>query len=721
MSEQPNWVAQIAVPVPMPQTFDYAAPTDQPLPPVGSRVLVPFGARQLVGLVLGHGDSQTPPKKLKAIKAVLDESLIDEDLLAMHRWACRYYAYPAGDAIQLLLPTVLRRSQPFRPPQPDGFQITNLGQSADVSRAPAKRQALTHLAKGPQRREDLLAEGIRSATLKSLLDNGWIESINVGACQAPKPGPELNAEQRVAVEVIAEALGRFQPFLLAGVTGSGKTEVYLQLAAQALERGAQVLIMIPEIGLTSQLIGRVESRLGQKAWIYHSDLSEGERLRGWQAARSGEARLVIGTRSAVFLPFQKLGLIVVDEEHDASYKQIDGARYQGRDLAVWRAKYRGCPIVLGSATPSLESLNNVEAGRYELLKLVERATDAPQPQWRIIDQRRQNEGLSPELIELIKKHLEQSGQVLIYRNRRGYAPVVMCQACGWQADCHRCSAHLTMHHSASRLQCHHCGHQAPMPLRCPECEDPNLVPLGAGTERLEATLSSLFPDTPVYRVDRDAMSGRYDFENLLEEVREGGPCILVGTQMLAKGHHLPKVTLAVVLDVDQALFSGDFRAPERLGQVIYQVAGRAGRERSLSGQPSQFVLQTRHPEHGLLSELRQGGYLGFAKRLLSERQQAGLPPSEGLVLLRAEAHQPEAAVSFLKAAQKPLTQAGLMAQGPIASIMPKRGGYWRYQLWLQAPSRAQLIEGVSREWMNLYQLPSAKKVRWHMDVDPTEL
>lgn len=705
----------------MPQTFDYLPPKGGVIPPIGSRVLVPFGARQLIGLVLGHSPSQAPSTKLKAIQSVLDESLIDEDLLAMHEWACRYYAYPTGESVSLLLPTALRRVAPFRPPKPNGFAITELGRDANVSRAPAQQAALALLLDGAKTKEELHAKGIQTTTLKTLTDKAWIEPTTIERDRVCIPGPPLSDEQQKAYAAVRQSMGEFKSFLLAGVTGSGKTEVYLQLALDVLASGGQVLIMIPEIGLTAQLIERVESRLGTQAWVYHSDLSEGERLLCWQAARSGLAKVVIGTRSSVFLPFHQLGLLVVDEEHDASFKQIDGARYHGRDLAVWRARHRACPIVLGSATPSLESINNADQGRYELLTLTERATDAPQPSWRIVDQRKQDDGLSDELINLIQKHLADEGQVLLYRNRRGYAPVVMCQSCGWQADCHRCSAHLTLHHSQSLLQCHHCGHQTRLPARCPSCEDPKLKPLGAGTERLEHVLGELFPDHPVHRVDRDAMSGRYDFETLLRQVRDGGPCILVGTQMLAKGHHLPKVTLAAVLDVDQALFSGDFRAPERLGQVVYQVAGRAGRELRASGKPAQFVLQTRHPEHALLMALRQGGYLGFARQLLKERQQAGLPPSEGLVLLRAEAHQPEAVVSFLQAAQKPLAQMGLQVAGPIPSIMPKRGGYWRYQLWLQSASRAQLIEAVSSAYPRLYELPSAKKVRWHIDVDPTEL
>ena len=714
-------VAQVAVSVPLPKTFDYLPPKNEALPPIGSRVQVPFGRRALVGLVLGHTEPTTPKDKLKRIEAVLDVSLIDHELLAMHAWASRYYAYPPGECVELLLPPPLRRAKPFRPSPPNGYQLTDLGEEVAPNRAPAQCKALEALRGTAKSRAELLDLGISPATLKALETKGWIEPIQLYHSLQKTPGPMLNAEQRAAVNQIERSLETFGAYLLAGITGSGKTEVYLQLGASLLSQHKQVLIMVPEIGLSPQLIRRVESRLGVQADVYHSDLSEGERLACWQACRSGQAQIIIGTRSAVFLPFKDLGLVVVDEEHDASFKQIEGARYHARDLAVWRAKHRNVPIILGSATPSLESLNNVSLGRYELLKLTERAGNAPEPRWRIVDQRGEQDGLSPALLERMEAHLKRGQQVLLYRNRRGFAPVLMCQACGWQADCHRCSAHMTLHQTQAKLQCHHCGHQTPKPPRCPSCSDPNLIALGAGTERLETVLKSHFPTTAVHRVDRDVMTGRYDFEDLLAAVKAGGPCILVGTQMLAKGHHLPKVTLAAVLDVDQALFSGDFRAPERLGQVVYQVAGRAGRTVDDHQPAAEFVLQTRHPEHGLLAELAHGDYLSFAQRLLAERQSAGLPPAEALVLLRAEAHAGEQALQFLYDAKEMLRQTGLDVQGPIASIMAKRGGYWRYQLWLQAPSRAQLIETMARTWMGLYQLKSASKVRWHVDVDPTEL
>jgi len=717
-------IARVAVPVPLPTCFDFLAPSDsstpQSLPPLGSRVVVPFGRRRLIGLVLAHGPASTPIERLKPIEQVLDEALVPEAMLSLHAWCSRYYAYPPGEAVNLLLPAVLRRIKPFRMPPAEALRLTSAGHDAEAKRAPKQALVLEALAEGAKTRAALIELGVSQAVLNQLEAKGWVE-----ACQRPppppQPGPELNADQRRAVAAILAQRHHFAVSLLAGVTGSGKTEVYLRAAQRVVQRGRQVLMLIPEIGLSAQLIRRIEARLGEVAWVYHSSLSAGERLACWHAAANGQAKVIVGTRSAAFLPLRDVGLIIVDEEHDASFKQQDGARYHGRDVAVLRARHHDVPIVLGSATPSLESLNNVEAGRYTLLTLPQRAGAAKPPDWQVLDVRGDRAPIAPTLMQAIDRHLKAGGQVLLYRNRRGFAPVLMCPACGWQADCHHCSAHMTWHQQPQRLQCHHCGAGAPTPRRCPACGEPSLLPLGAGTERLEQDLKAAFPDTPVHRVDRDQLSGREDFDRLLDEVRQGQPCILVGTQMLAKGHHLPGVTLAAVLDVDQSLFSSDFRAPERLGQIICQVAGRAGR----GDQPGTFVLQTRHPEHGLLDLLRQSQYLDYARALLTERHEAGLPPGQSLALIRAEAHQVESVVAFLQAAAKLFRQsgsaAGLQVAGPIAAIMMRRGGYWRQQLWLQATQRAQLVEALSQALPALHALPSARRVRWHVDMDPLEL
>lgn len=686
------------------------------MPAAGSRVLVPFGPRRLVGLVIRQTTS-TQGRSLKPIEAVLDDGLIDHKLLDLARWCCHYYCFPPGELVSLLLPTALRRSRAFRPQAPEGWALTPAGRDADLSRAPRKRELRDLLSEGPATRQRLDDQAFSAALIREMHQAGWIEAAQVEERRAPRPGPDLNPEQRRAAARLLQARGRFEAFLLAGITGSGKTEVYLRVARRLLRRGGQILVLVPEIGLTPQLVRRFEARLGLRAWTYHSGLSEGERLACWQAAKSGRARLVIGTRSSVFLPLPDLALIVVDEEHDASFKQQDGARYQGRDVAVLRARGQGIPIVLGSATPSLESLANACSGRYELLELSRRAGSAVEPRWHVVDQRGCEGPLHPELLVQIQHHLDQKGQVLLYRNRRGYAPVLMCNACGWSADCDRCSAHMTWHQSDARLQCHHCGASRAQPRRCPDCGDPNLKPLGAGTERLEALLKERFPDTPVYRVDRDQLSGKHDFQALIEEVLAGGPCILVGTQMLAKGHHLPQVTLAAVLDTDAALFSSDFRAPERLGQAVHQVAGRAGR----AERPGAFYLQTHHPEHALLGALLRQGYLAYAQQLLAERQQADLPPATGLALIRAEAHQTQSPKRFLHDAGAVIRAPGLTVAGPLPAILSRRGGYWRFQLWVQASDRRLLAERLGACLESLHSLPSARQVRWHVDMDAVEL
>jgi primosomal protein N' (replication factor Y) (superfamily II helicase) len=710
--------ARVVVAVPLPRPFDYLPPAGESLPPAGSRVLVPFGRRRLVGIVTGSGSvPDDSGVALKPIERVLDSQALPADLLELADWCSRYYGFAPGEAVHLLLPGALRRVQPFRPSPPACLALSEAGQAADLARAPRQAQVQQRLAAGAVERAELLEAGVSSAILRRMLDAGLIEAVDRLATVEAVPGPALSTEQRHAVAAILNERNRFAALLLAGITGSGKTEVYLSAARRMLARDRQVLILIPEIGLTAQLVRRIESRLGFPAHVYHSGLSEGERLACWQAARDGSARVIVGTRSAVFLPLSRPGLIVVDEEHDASYKQTEGARYHGRDVAVMRARRLNIPVVLGSATPSLESLHNAGQERYRLLELTERAGAAQLPRWRIVDARGRGGSLDSELVNSVRRHLEEGGQVLIYRNRRGYAPVLMCAECGWSADCRRCDAHMTWHQVNASLQCHHCGSHHRAPPRCPECGSPELLALGAGTERLEDQLRRAFADVPVHRVDRDSMTGRHDFDELLASVRVGEPCILVGTQMLAKGHHLPGVTLAAVLDVDQALFSADFRAPERLGQVVCQVAGRAGR----GERPGEFLLLTRHPEHPLLSELARGDYLSFARKLLAERQAAELPPASALALLRAEAHQPDAARDFLKQASGLLRSKRLEVIGPLPAIMTRRSGYWRFQLWLQAAERATLASHLAARFEALHELPAARKVRWHLDMDAIEL
>ncbi|MEM1080273.1 MAG: primosomal protein N' [Pseudomonadota bacterium] len=714
----PPTIVQVALPVPLPGLFDYTIPDVlQPIAP-GDRVLVPFGRRRLVGIVVRCIDqSDLPGDALKPLLERLGAHELPDELLALLCWTVRYYAAPVGELVALGLPPALRRARTPRSAPPAWIELTEAGRSLALKRAPKQRQLQTILLEGPAARADLLERGFSTALLRQWRTNQWARES-----ERPLPdrqlGPELNDAQAQAVSCIREALGRYQAFLLAGVTGSGKTEVYLQAALPALNKGRQVLLLLPEIGLTTQTVRRIEARLGQPAWVYHSGLSEGERLATWQAARSGRARVLVGTRSALFLPLQEPGLIVVDEEHDGSYKQFDGVRYSARDVAIKRAAMLGIPIVLGSATPSLESVANADAGRYRLLQLPQRVTNLAMPEWMVEDTRgdRAEAGLSAALLDRIERRLELGEQVLIYRNRRGYAPVMMCNECGWQADCPDCAAHLTFHRARRQLRCHHCSWVSRAPNRCPQCQSPALEALGAGTERVEDRLRQLLADVPILRIDRDQVQRRDQFEQLMDQVAEGQPCVIVGTQMIAKGHHWPAIGLAVVLDADQSLFSADFRGPERLAQTLFQVSGRAGR-----AQPGEFILQTRQPDHPLIIRILESDYLSIARWLLAERVEAGLPPAGALAMIRAEARQADHAQRFLTRAAGLIDSADVQVSGPLPALLQRRAGYWRYQLWLRSAERSALLTAMHDLPCRISQLDGARGVRWHVDMDPQDL
>jgi primosomal protein N' (replication factor Y) len=534
-------------------------------------------------------------------------------------------------------------------------------------------------------------------------------------------GPILLPEQGDAVERVAAAARDYAAFLLEGVTGSGKTEVYLRLTEEALGRGRAVLVLVPEIGLTPQLVGRFRERFAAPLAVLHSALTDSERLAAWRAAWSGQARIVLGTRSAVFAPLEDLGLIVVDEEHDPSFKQHEGAlRYSARDLAVVRARLARIPVVLGSATPSLETLHNVDAGRYTRLRLLRRPGESQPPLLKLIDLRVSaiEAGISTPAALAIERHLGDGAQVLVFLNRRGYAPTLLCTACGWVAPCRDCDARLTVHLGASRLRCHHCGADAPLPARCPQCGFA-VKPVGQGTERIEATLGARFPGLSIVRLDRDVVRRRGDLDEVVRRMSSGEARILVGTQMVTKGHDFPNVTLVVVLNADQGLFSTDFRAPERLAQTIVQVAGRAGR----GNRPGEVLIQTEFPQHPLLVSLLERGYDGFAEAALTERLQASWPPFSRLAALRASAKTREAALGFLSEARA-LARAparGLKLLGPVPAAMAKRAGRYHAQLLVESRERRTLHQFLDGWLPQVEALRSAQRARWALDVDPLEL
>lgn len=716
---------RVALPLPLPQLFDYQAP-EGPAPETiaGCRIRVPFGPRERVGVVVDAGRVASDAPLRQALEWLDPAPLLHGELWDSLQWLARYTHAPLGEVVATALPGPLRHGEPLPDTHRWGWQLTARGQQQrSALRAGSRPRQLAELLAAAIVDEDVIAARMEDwrAAARSLARRELAErvAIDVAPVQAhPLPGPALNADQAAAVEAITATQG-FVPFLLDGVTGSGKTEVYLQAISHCLAQGRQALVLVPEIGLTPQTLARFRGRLGIAVHALHSGLTDNERARVWAAAARGEARVIVGTRSAIFVPLPQAGLLVVDEEHDNSYKQQDGIRYHARDFALVRGKALGVPVVLGSATPALETLHNAQAGRFAHLRLKQRAGDARPPRVRILDVRKRplRDGLSPEVLDGIASHLGHGHQVLVFKNRRGYAPVLLCHDCGWTAPCERCDAPMTVHGAGRRLQCHHCGARQSVPLACPACGSLALQPQGIGTERLEEHLAQAFSGVPVLRIDRGTTARRDALEQQLARLGDQ-PGILVGTQILAKGHDLPKLTLVVVVGIDEGLFSSDFRATEKLAQQLIQVAGRAGRARDAG----EVWLQTHHPGHPLLETLVNGGYHPFAAAELQQRQAAGFPPFAYLALLRAEARQVEQANAFLAAARALLgDQPRLEAFGPMPAPMPRRAGYQRAQLLLSSAQRPVLHAVLDHVVPRLHALPEARRVRWSLDVDPMDL
>ena len=720
-------VLRVALPIPLPTLFDYLPPAAGEAC-VGSRVLVPFGRGRMVGVVVAiDAEAVVGSSRLKQVLRLLDEvALLDAELMHTLAWAADYWLGAPGEAYANALPLALREAKPLPPIGDEYWSLSQAGHSAHDagSRRGGSKALLALLVDRALSAQELTERlpGWRDAA-RRLARAGLLERSERPPLDRPLPAslaPRLSDEQQQAVAAVGASLGRYQPFLLDGVTGSGKTEVYLALIEQVLAQGKQALLLVPEIGLAPQTVRRLRERLGVIVEVLHSNLSEGDRARAWLRARAGSARVILGTRSAVFTPLPQAGLIIVDEEHDSAYKQQEGFRYHARDLALVRARALGVPVLLGSGTPSLESLANAEAGRYRTLHLRARPGAIRPPQVQIIDMRAQRleHGMSPALLAAVADTVARGEQALVFRNRRGYAPVLLCHACGWHADCPRCERPLTLHAGRRQLICHHCDYRQRPPLACPTCGAGDLKPQGQGTERLEEALIALFPQVPVLRVDRETTRRRDAFEQLLATLQDDQPAILVGTQMLAKGHDLPNLTLVAIVGVDEGLHSVDFRAGERLAQLVVQVAGRAGR----AHKPGRVVLQTHQPEHPLLRSLLAQGYAAAARELLAERRLIQLPPYSHQVLLRADAPQREQVDAFLAAANTALPRSDqFQIAGPMPAPMPLRAGRHRGQLLLEATSRSTL-HGMLRSWqLALTALPSARRVRWSLDVDPIDL
>lgn len=728
-------VVNVALPVPLARTFDYLLPEGM-RPVTGARVSVPFGQRQAIGIVIQNSEnSELPLNKLKPVNDLLDrESLFSPGLWRILNWAAEYYHYPLGEVLFHALPVLLRQGKNAELTPLWQWYATEQGRATppeSLKRAPKQQQALATLLQGPVYRHQVNELALTETALQTLRSKGLTDLRS----QAPVTHDwrkdfavlgermRLNTEQATAVGAIRSEDRQFSSWLLAGVTGSGKTEVYLSVLENILAAGKQALIMVPEIGLTPQTIARFRERFNAPVEVLHSGLNDSERLSVWLRARNGEAAIVIGTRSALFTPFARLGVIIIDEEHDSSYKQQEGWRYHARDLAVFRAREEDIPIVMGSATPALETLHNVQLGKYRQLTLGKRAGNAKPAVQHLLDLKGLplKVGLSQPLLKRMKEHLDADNQVMLFLNRRGYAPALLCHECGWIAECQRCDHYYTLHQNHRQLRCHHCDSQRPVPHQCPHCGSTNLVSVGVGTEQLENELAPLFPNTAITRIDRDTTSRKGSLEQHLAEVHRGGARILIGTQMLAKGHHFPDVTLVSLLDVDGALFSADFRSAERFAQLFTQVSGRAGR----AGKKGEVILQTHHPEHPLLQILLHQGYDAFAKQTLAERKSVFLPPFTSHILIRAEDHDNQQAAEFLLQLRNllessPLKEDALWILGPVPALQAKRSGRFRWQLLLQHPSRRLLQHLIKTSQPLIGNLALSKKVKWTIDVDPID-
>ncbi|MGM0434382.1 MAG: primosomal protein N' [Pseudomonadota bacterium] len=723
-------IARIALPRAVRQLFDYRIPEGMTLTP-GQRVRVPLGKQRALGLVMELDPPDPPDMTLKPVEAALEDwPVLPDATRELLLWAARYYQHPPGECVFAALPPALRRGAPASLPRPTVWLAAEADAASLPAQARRQRELLDWLHQHPgQPLTSIKAAGFTREVLKNLEKRGLAEERTASEetrTWPDAPSIDLNGDQASVLEGL-NAPGRgFASHLVFGITGSGKTELYIEFIKQRIAAApdpdrAQVLVLVPEISLTPQTLARFETHFGARIAVWHSALNATERLSTWTRVREGEPLILIGTRSAVLLPYANLVTIVVDEEHDGSYKQMEGFRYSARDLAIYRAWQSGCPVILGSATPSLESWHNARQKRYHLHRLERRAGNATLPRTELVDVRSRplSAGLSPPLLEAIGQTLETGDQALLFINRRGFSPVVMCFECGAPIECPHCDARLTYHRYDNCLRCHHCGHQQAVPRTCPECGEEGLNAVGQGTEKTESLLAERFPETPVIRIDRDSTRRRGRLDELLEPVRKGEPCILVGTQMLAKGHDFPGVTLAGILDADGGLFSSDFRGPEHLAQLVIQVSGRAGRgERG-----GRVLIQTCQSGHPLLTQLCSRDYPSVADSLLREREQAGLPPASFMTALRAEASTMAECLALLDdlARRAEASPTPVSVLGPFPAIIARKANRHRAQILFQSQDRPALHRLTNQLCRYLEQNRPAGGVRWAVDVDPQSL
>lgn len=734
LSTTPSYRIRVAVPVYLYDCFDYSLTAEQyNQAEVGARVAVSFGRQNVVGVIVEKLTDEKPLDlgfKLKAITELLDDNaILDAKVLSLLTWSAQYYQFPIGEVMHAALPSFLRQGKPYNL-LARMWKLIDDHAEDKLKRSEKQQDAYKILKLHPTGTSEniLNLAGIETATLKAL------EKKKITQCilEAQDFKPQVmtlaqmpltpNDEQKRAIQNILKVRHSYHAFLLDGLTGSGKTEVYLQVMQEVLKQGKQVLVLVPEIGLTPQTVSRFQSRFHCHIALLHSGLNDSKRLQAWQSAQTGKASIVIGTRSAIYTPLPHLGLIVLDEEHDLSFKQQEGFRYHARDVALYRAHLENCPIILGSATPSIDSYALVEQGKMTRLELDQRAGVAVMPKMHVIDLKvaQKQNGISQQLIHEVQKRLDKKEQVLIFLNRRGYAPVLICESCGWQAKCPHCDANFTVHRQPyQHLHCHHCGTIHRMPEHCPQCQHSELKPIGLGTAKVEENLQALFPNFDVIRVDRDSTSRVGSWQKIYNKIQKSEPIILLGTQMLAKGHHFPYVTLVAILDIDSGLLSVDFRATERTAQLIIQVAGRAGR----GEKKGEVYLQTLRPDHPLLNTLLESGYRSFAKQTLKERKAAWMPPYRYAALLRCESKDQELNQSFLQEHAQALRQASensIDIWGPIPAPMERKAGRYQAHMVLLSKDRARMHFYIRQWWQNVWHnKPHGMKLS--LDIDPQEL
>ena len=734
LSKTPSYRIRVAVPVYLYDCFDYSLTAEQyHQAEVGARVAVSFGRQNVVGVIVDKLTDEKPLDlgfKLKAITELLDDNaILDTKVLSLLTWSAQYYQFPIGEVMHAALPSFLRQGKPYNL-LARMWKLIDDHAEDKLKRSEKQQDAYKILKLHPTGTSEniLNLAGIETATLKAL------EKKQITQCilEAQDFKPQAmtlaqmpltpNDEQKRAIQNILKVRHSYHAFLLDGLTGSGKTEVYLQVMQEVLKQGKQVLVLVPEIGLTPQTVSRFQSRFHCHIALLHSGLNDSKRLQAWQSAQTGKASIVIGTRSAIYTPLPHLGLIVLDEEHDLSFKQQEGFRYHARDVALYRAHLENCPIILGSATPSIDSYALVEQGKMTRLELDQRAGVAVMPKMHVIDLKvaQKQNGISQQLIHEVQKRLDKKEQVLIFLNRRGYAPVLICESCGWQAKCPHCDANFTVHRQPyQHLHCHHCGTIHRMPEHCPQCQHSELKPIGLGTAKVEENLQELFPNFDVIRVDRDSTSRVGSWQKIYNKIQKSEPIILLGTQMLAKGHHFPYVTLVAILDIDSGLLSVDFRATERTAQLIIQVAGRAGR----GEKKGEVYLQTLRPDHPLLNTLLESGYRSFAKQTLKERKAAWMPPYRYAALLRCESKDQELNQNFLQEHAQALRQASensIDIWGPIPAPMERKAGRYQAHMVLLSKDRARMHFYIRQWWQNVWHnKPHGMKLS--LDIDPQEL